>query len=174
MESTAISVPRLDGWSCDPHRSRTRRRLTIRSTGMAEETTLRIDRIHHYRDTLRAYTVLADGKRLGRVMDERGETFLLSPGAYRIKLRLMWISSPTVLVELSAGENTSLICGPNGGILQAWRLFLRPGSAIFIEAADDEQDRHEPADEDEPGGHEPAAEDLPGGHEPSSEDEPGS
>lgn len=101
------------------------------------DTTLTISRIHHYRDTIRAYTVYVDGERIGRVMDDGEQRFILSPGRRTVKIRLMWISCPTVEVPLDAGTDTRLRCGPNGGILQAWRLFFKPSTAIFIERDDE-------------------------------------
>ena len=95
-----------------------------------------LERIHHYRDTIRSYQVLIENQRVGQIRDDKTERFLLRPGSYMLRLRLMWIFSPKVVVELPAGTETRMICGPNGGILQAWRLFLAPTTAIFLRFAD--------------------------------------
>ena len=91
-----------------------------------------LERIHHYRDTIRSYQVLIEGERVGQIRDDKTETFLLRPGSYTLRLQLLWIFSPKVVVELPAGTQTRMICGPNGGILQAWRLFFAPTTAIFL------------------------------------------
>ena len=91
-----------------------------------------LERIHHYRDTIRSYHVLIEGQRVGRIRDDGTESYVLRPGSYTLRLQLLWIFSPKVVVELSAGATTRLVCGPNGGILQAWRLFFAPTTAIFL------------------------------------------
>ena len=91
-----------------------------------------LERIHHYRDTIRSYHVLIEGQRVGRIRDDSTERFTLRPGSYTLRLQLLWLFSPKVTVELSAGSETRMICGPSGGILDAWRLFLAPTTAIFL------------------------------------------
>ena len=96
-----------------------------------------LERIHHYRDTIRSYHVLIEGQRVGQIRDDKTESFVLRPGSYTLRLQLLWIFSPKVVVELPACTETRMICGPNGGILQAWRLFLAPATAIFLRFADE-------------------------------------
>ena len=96
-----------------------------------------LERIHHYRDTIRSYHVLIEGQRVGQIRDDKTESFVLRPGSYTLRLQLMWIFSPKVVVELPAGSVTRMICGPNGGILQAWRLFFAPATAIFFRFAEE-------------------------------------
>ena len=109
-------------------------------TGDAEDgptAELVLERIHHYRDTIRSYQVLIEGERVGQIRDDKTETFLLRPGSYTLRLQLLWIFSPKVVVELPVGTQTRMICGPNGGILQAWRLFFAPTTAIFLRFAEE-------------------------------------
>ncbi len=91
-----------------------------------------LERIHHYRDTIRSYHVLIEGQRVGQIRDDKSERFVLRPGSYTMRLQLMWLFSPKVVVELPAGSCTRMICGPNGGIAQSWRMFLAPTTAIFL------------------------------------------
>ena len=101
-----------------------------------ETAELVLERIHHYRDTIRGYQVLIENRKVGQIRDDQTERFVLRPGSYTVRLQLLWIFSPRVVVELPAGTETRLICGPNGGILQAWRLFIAPTTAIFLRFAD--------------------------------------
>ena len=94
-----------------------------------------LERIHHYRDTIRSYQVLIENQRVGQIRDDQTEHFVLRPGSYTLRLQLLWIFSPRVVVELPAGTEKRLVCGPNGGILQAWRLFVAPTTAIFLRPA---------------------------------------
>ncbi|WP_419853994.1 hypothetical protein [Candidatus Poriferisodalis sp.] len=96
-----------------------------------------LERIHHYRDTIRSYQVLIENQRVGQIRDDQTEHFVLRPGSYTLRLQLLWIFSPRVVVELPASTETRLICGPNGGILQAWRLFFAPTTAIFLRFAEE-------------------------------------
>ena len=96
-----------------------------------------LERIHHYRDTIRSYQVLIEGQRVGQIRDDQTESYVLRPGSYTLRLQLLWIFSPRVVVELPAGSATRMICGPNGGILQAWRLFFAPTTAIFLRFAEE-------------------------------------
>ena len=96
-----------------------------------------LERIHHYRDTIRSYHVLIEGQRVGQIRDDKTESFVLRPGSYTLRLQLLWIFSPRIVVELPTGSVTRMICGPNGGILQAWRLFFAPTTAIFLRFAEE-------------------------------------
>ena len=97
-----------------------------------ERSDLIMNRIHHYRDTIRGYQVQIDGEFVGRVKDDQSETYTLRPGTYEVRLRLLWIFSPVVEIVLAPAGETHMVCGPNGGILQAWRLFVAPTTAIFL------------------------------------------
>lgn len=94
-----------------------------------------LERIHHYRDTIRSYHVVIEGERVGQIRDDRTESFVLRPGSYTLRLQLLWIFSPKVVVELPPDSVTRLVCGPNGGILHAWRIFFVPTTAIFLRFA---------------------------------------
>ncbi len=99
--------------------------------------TLVLERIHHYRDTIRSYHVLIENKRVSQIRDDQTEHFSLPAGSYTLRLQLMWIFSPKVVIELPAGATKRLVCGPNGGILEAWRLFFAPTTAIFLRDAEE-------------------------------------
>lgn len=104
--------------------------------GAPTNAVIQIDRIHHYRDTIRSYIVSIDGDRAGTVRDDNSNSFPVAPGQHTVRLRLLWITSPAVTIDVAPGMTARLTCGPNGGILQAWRLFLAPTTAIFLRAAD--------------------------------------
>ncbi|MCH2634721.1 MAG: hypothetical protein MKZ67_02135 [Acidimicrobiales bacterium] len=100
---------------------------------MADPARITIDRINHYRDTVRAYQVKIDGQVFGRVKDGKQQTFEVSPGAHQVRMRLLWLQSPPVDVQLEEGSEVRLRTGPNGGILQAWRIYFAPHTAMFLE-----------------------------------------
>lgn len=113
---------------------------------MLEPTQIVVDRIHHYRDTIRRYHVEIDGQRVGQIRDNDHVAFEVAPGQHVVRLRLLWISSPKYLVEVAPGTESWVTCGPNGGIMQAWRLFLAPATAIFINGREPRD--HETSDVD--------------------------
>ena len=118
---------------------------------MIDPTLLVIERIHHYRDTIRKYHVEIDGERVCAVRDNDHGVFEVAPGQHSVRLKLMWISSPIYLCEAIPGAETRLWCGPNGGLAQAWRLFLAPRTAIFLRGSlgpDDLVDRPGHPDDD--------------------------
>ena len=109
--------------------------LLFDSTGakLTDQARITIDRITHYRDTVRAYQVKIDGQVVGRIKDGKQETFEVSPGTHQVRVRLMWLQSPSVEVRLEEGAGVTLRTGPNGGILQAWRIYFAPHTAMFLE-----------------------------------------
>lgn len=100
---------------------------------MAETTHIVVDRIHHYRDTIRPYKIVIDGEVVAKVMDSKRTEIPVDPGIRTVQVKLMWISSRPVQVDVPAGQTTWLRTGPSGGIFQAWRLFLTPRDNMFIE-----------------------------------------
>lgn len=102
-------------------------------SGLAQVT---IDRIHHYRDTVRAYQIKVDGQVVGRVKDDKQHTFEIAPGVHQVRVRLMWLQSPVIELNVGGGDHVRLRTGPNGGILQAWRIYFAPHTALFLEPAD--------------------------------------
>ncbi len=111
-------------------------RIAAPEATLAELAQVTIDRIHHYRDTVRAYQIRVDGKTIGRVKNDKQQTFEISPGVYQIRMRLMWLQSPAIEVHLAEGDHVRLWTGPNGGILQAWRIYFAPHTALFLEESD--------------------------------------
>jgi len=65
-----------------------------------------------YADRLRAYEVILDGTRVGRV--KRGETLLFdtTAGAHELYLKIDWCRSKTVMLDLKDGEELCLRCWP--------------------------------------------------------------
>ena len=74
-----------------------------------------------------------DGNLVGRVKDEKSETFEIEPGIHEVRVRLLWLQSPPVELRVEAGDEVLLRTGPNGGIMQAWRIYFAPHTAMFLE-----------------------------------------
>jgi hypothetical protein len=71
-----------------------------------------------WRDRARAYRVLIDDTRAGKV--QWGSTLLLpvSPGRHRLRLALDFYRSPEADFDVQPGETAYFHCGPNA----AWRI----------------------------------------------------
>ena len=101
---------------------------------MSERSLLTIKRIHHYRDTIRGYSVRVDGKSVGVVRNDKQVSFEVTPGEHSVQIRLMWIASPKISVFLDENQDLHLETGPSGGLLQAWRIYFAPRTAMFLRA----------------------------------------
>jgi hypothetical protein len=86
-----------------------------------------------YRDLLRAYRVLLDGREVGRI--RRGEclTIETDPGEHEIHFAIDWCRSPTTMLNLVDGEEVRL--RPHSlpwPLLLAWPYFLTFGRSKYI------------------------------------------
>ena len=76
-----------------------------------------------------------DGKSVGVVKDDKQVSFEVTPGEHSVQISLMWIASPKISVSLEEGQDLHLETGPNGGLLQAWRIYFAPRTAMFLRAS---------------------------------------
>ncbi|MFJ3224597.1 hypothetical protein ACIPJS_14760 [Streptomyces sp. NPDC086783] len=67
-----------------------------------------------YRDLLRGYEVLIDGRKVGQVRRRQRARYDVTPGPHTVRMRIDWCSSPDVKITVAAGESVTLICEPNG------------------------------------------------------------
>ena len=58
-----------------------------------------------------AYWVLIDGERTGKLRPGKVATYPVTPGAHRVQLKVSWVSSREVSVELASGERAAFVCG---------------------------------------------------------------
>jgi hypothetical protein len=65
-----------------------------------------------WRDRVRAYTVLIDGQRVGKLGSGESATFPLAPGPHEVRLKLDWCGSPKIICD--GNENTRLVCDAGG------------------------------------------------------------
>ncbi|MDP9333959.1 MAG: hypothetical protein M3Q30_11730, partial [Actinomycetota bacterium] len=85
---------------------------------MAEMAHLRVERAASgYRDRLRSYAVILDGRDAGRVKRGQAIEIALSPGSHVAMLKLDLCSSPRLTFSVSPGEVVILACRPGGSAL---------------------------------------------------------
>jgi hypothetical protein len=82
-------------------------------------------------DLWRAYKVHIDGEPVGKLRRREAQTYDVPPGAHAVHLTIDWASSPTVEVQLAAGDHVELICRPNANPL-LWPYWLTAGRHRYI------------------------------------------
>jgi hypothetical protein len=97
--------------------------------------TLRVERnAAPWRDKLRRYKVVLDGKPIGKIADGGVEEFSIEPGSHTLRIKLDWAGSPTIEFEVGAGESVSWSCRPGGGAWSGLGALLTPRQYIALEA----------------------------------------
>jgi hypothetical protein len=121
---TSIGRSALDPWSDSGH-----------NAFVAEIAHLRVERAADgYRDRLRSYAVILDGREAGRVKRGQAIEIDISPGAHVAMVKLDWCSSPQLTFSVSPGEVVVLACRPGGALLSApWHFLFARGGYIAID-----------------------------------------
>jgi hypothetical protein len=102
-------------------------------TGSAIELTREADR---YVDRTRAYRVLVDGERVGKIKAGETARYAVAAGMHRVQLRIDWCSSPTLEVDVPNGGHVALDCGPGAKFYNLfWIIVARPGRYIALRRA---------------------------------------
>ncbi len=65
------------------------------------------------RDMFRAYKIYVGNEVVGEVKRGRETRITLSPGEHLVHMKIDWCASPEVRVEVAAGSEVRLACGPN-------------------------------------------------------------
>jgi hypothetical protein len=102
---------------------------------VAEIAHLRVERAPNgYRDRLRSYAVILDGRKVGGVRRGQAIEIDISPGSHVAMLKMDWCSSPRLTFGVSAGEVACLACRPGGSLLSApWHSLFARGRYVAIE-----------------------------------------
>jgi hypothetical protein len=73
-------------------------------------TTLTLRRLPAYRDALRAYRVVVDGERIGKIRDSETVTLEIAEGAHELWLTVDWVRSRAIDFKVIRGENRDFVC----------------------------------------------------------------
>ena len=101
--------------------------------------TLLITRTSQYANKLRAYSILIDDTKAGKIKDGETVTHSLSPGSHTVQARIDWCRTKPVEITVEPGQEIHFKVGCYGGF--GWRLLLAlfdviwPGRWLFLEAA---------------------------------------
>jgi hypothetical protein len=87
-----------------------------------------------YRDRFRMYTVILDGRNVGRIKRGQAIEIDISPGSHVAMLKLVWCSSPRLTFSVSPGEDVILACRPGGSALSApWHFLFARGRYVAVD-----------------------------------------
>jgi hypothetical protein len=85
-----------------------------------------------YRDMLRSYEVMVDGKMAAKIRRGQTVTLPMPEGPHEIFLRIDWCRSPNVEVDALPGQVIEMSCEPAGGateglstVVQAPESYIR-------------------------------------------------
>ena len=70
--------------------------------------TLVVRRPSTYRDRVRIYKVLVDGKEVGKIGNDSVMEFDISPGTVTVKGKIDWCSSPALEVAIEPGQKVTV------------------------------------------------------------------
>jgi hypothetical protein len=69
-------------------------------------------RAEGWKDRFRAYHLLIDGHKVGRIRRGEVKRTAIRPGQHMIQLKIDWVHGPEFEAELSSNETLNLICAP--------------------------------------------------------------
>jgi hypothetical protein len=79
------------------------------------------------RDLARSYEIKVDGTSRGSVKRGRDFTVELPAGTHSIRASIDWAGSPTLEVDIRAGQVVELVVEPSGSAFRMWQIFSRSG-----------------------------------------------
>lgn len=66
-----------------------------------------------WQDRARAYRIIVDGEEVGTITNKSESRITVPPGRHAVRLRIDWGASPELVVDVGAGAQYVLECGPN-------------------------------------------------------------
>ncbi|MDQ3729475.1 MAG: hypothetical protein M3355_07785 [Actinomycetota bacterium] len=74
-----------------------------------------------WQDLARAYTVLIDGTKAGKLRRGKELTVELEPGEHEVQMKIDWTKSEKQTLQLNDGETAEFLCSPPGTTKEATR-----------------------------------------------------
>jgi hypothetical protein len=99
--------------------------------------TLTVSRDSGYVDNLRAYHILLDGKKIGKLKNGETREFTVDPGSHSIKAKIDWCSSQTL--DFTATDGEPLVFHVKSNLrgmrlsLIFWKVLFAPDSYLHLE-----------------------------------------
>lgn len=83
-------------------------------------------------DRGRSYHVLVDGEKVARIRRGQAQVVAIEPGYHEVHLTIDWARSPSVEVQVDAGQRVRLRCWSNVRPFRAARGLANPGDWIGL------------------------------------------
>jgi hypothetical protein len=87
-----------------------------------------------WRDKMRLYKVILDGRSIGKIGFGKVAEFPIEPGSHRLRMGIDWAGSRTVEFEVGPNETSAWKCRPGGGAWTAVACILTPRRYVALEA----------------------------------------
>ncbi len=78
-----------------------------------------------------AYKVEVDERPSARLWAGQRQAVNASPGRHKIQAKVLWMSSPSLTVEVEAGQSQTVTIAPD--VRHIWNMFLRPNHFLRVE-----------------------------------------
>ena len=78
----------------------------------------------------RSYSILLNGKKVGKIKEGETAEFTLAPRIYAIGVRIDWIKSEKYQVEIEAGKTKTLLIGNKP--FKKWKLYSLRGILLLV------------------------------------------
>jgi hypothetical protein len=88
---------------------------------------IRLERQAAWLGRVRAFHIFLDGKKSGTIRYLESRIFEVQPGPHEIFLKVDWLSSPHLSMNLASGEEMKLICEGNDLAALLWPYFFTFG-----------------------------------------------
>lgn len=86
-------------------------------------------------DRNRLYRIEVDGSIVGEVWPNQSAFIALSPGAHTIKVKIDFMSSNELQVEIHPGDAVRLVCRGSGSVVALFRTLFKWKSYLTLERA---------------------------------------
>jgi hypothetical protein len=87
-----------------------------------------VSRDSGYADRLRSYSVVVDGRKIGKIANGETKSFPIDPGEHTLKLKIAWCGSNTIHFDADTSQTVDFQCASS---LRGWKIFLATAIAIF-------------------------------------------
>jgi hypothetical protein len=100
---------------------------------------LKVSRDSGYADSLRAYAVVLDDKKIGELRNGETKEFSIPPGPHKLSLKIDWCGSRALNVTATEGKTLSFRASSNLRglrlLLNLWYIIFARNSYLLIEQA---------------------------------------
>jgi len=91
--------------------------------------TIKIERTSEWVNSARNYKIFIDGHFVGKIANGASEEFSITEGKHTVTAKIVWCSSPNILIYIRADETKHLTVS---GIKHSWQMYLGIGIIPFL------------------------------------------